>query len=86
MPANTYRLRDAYHELFGLAAWLMMTIQRYLQDVRVGNDDLTGDERMERRSIIYETGDRRPDSFAEKLRLAIDKIEGLTRPALEKFK
>ncbi len=79
-------LRDAYDELFRLVTTLFVSIQMYLEDVRVGNDDLTGDEHREQRSIIYETGDRGPDSFAEKLRLSIDKIEGLIRPALEKLR
>ncbi len=79
-------VQDAYDELFRLVAILVFSIQMYLQDVRASNDDLTGDERKEQWSIIYETGDRGPDSFVEKLRLAIDKIEGLIRPALEKLR
>ena len=48
--------QDAYDELFRLVAILVFSIQMYLQDVRASNDDLTGDERKEQWSIIYETG------------------------------
>ena len=81
-------VRESYNELFRLIGTLAVTIQMHLIDVRAGHDDLTGEEHAEKRSIMYETGilGKGKDSFNEKLRLALDQIEGLIRPALEKFK
>jgi hypothetical protein len=81
-------VREGYDELFRLIATLAVTIQMHLQDVHAGGGQLTGEEHAEERSIIYEKGipGKGKDSFNDKLRLALDKIEGLIRPALEKLR
>jgi len=78
-------VREAYEQLFRLASMLAVTIQLYLDEVKAGYSDLTGDERKEQRDIIYETGDHSKDSFSEKLRIACDEIEAQIRPALKRL-